>query len=113
VHTELWSQLDREFIELGEAKELGEAMNSFSAGILLGRIGQFDDVADLASFLCSPASNYITGQLILCDGGMGHLVVKTRDRPTHRADEKPVYHLKAGQRQREPCCFLPRAQNTG
>jgi meso-butanediol dehydrogenase/(S,S)-butanediol dehydrogenase/diacetyl reductase len=70
VRTELWSKLDREWIELGITKEVGEALNSFSAGILLGRVGKPDDVADLVSFLCSPGSDYITGQLILCDGGM-------------------------------------------
>jgi NAD(P)-dependent dehydrogenase (short-subunit alcohol dehydrogenase family) len=35
----------------------------------LGRPGRPADVADLALFLCSPASSYLTGQLIVLDGG--------------------------------------------
>jgi len=70
VHTELWTQLDREFIECGETTEVGEALNNCVPGILLGRLGTPEDVANVVSFLCSSASDYITGQLILCDGGM-------------------------------------------
>ena len=34
------------------------------------RIGQGQDVANLCVFLSSSASNYITGQTIVIDGGM-------------------------------------------
>ena len=36
-----------------------------------GRWGQPDEIAGLAVFLASAAANYITGQLITIDGGMG------------------------------------------
>jgi gluconate 5-dehydrogenase len=35
-----------------------------------GRWGEPDEIAGLAVFLASPAANYITGQLIMIDGGM-------------------------------------------
>ncbi|NLC67345.1 MAG: 3-oxoacyl-[acyl-carrier-protein] reductase [Clostridiaceae bacterium] len=36
----------------------------------LGRFGTPDDVADVVGFLASPASDYITGQVIHIDGGL-------------------------------------------
>jgi 3-oxoacyl-[acyl-carrier protein] reductase len=38
--------------------------------IPLGRMGEPDDVAAVVSFLTSPAAGYITGQVIVVDGGM-------------------------------------------
>jgi tropinone reductase I len=35
----------------------------------LGRVGEPEEVAALAAFLCMPASSYITGQCIAVDGG--------------------------------------------
>jgi 3-oxoacyl-[acyl-carrier protein] reductase len=35
----------------------------------LGRQGQPEDVAEAVVFLASPASNYITGQILYVDGG--------------------------------------------
>ena len=35
------------------------------------RVGQPDDIKALALFLASPASEYITGQEIVIDGGWG------------------------------------------
>ena len=35
----------------------------------LGRIGQPDDVANIVSMLVSPRTDYITGQIIVVDGG--------------------------------------------
>ncbi len=37
---------------------------------LLGRIGQPEDCAGAATFLLSPAASYITGQVIVVDGGL-------------------------------------------
>lgn len=36
----------------------------------LGRVGQPDDIAQLALFLASDASSYITGNSIECTGGV-------------------------------------------
>jgi 3-oxoacyl-[acyl-carrier protein] reductase len=51
--------------ELNEAAK--EAMLKM---IPLGDLGTTDDIANLALFLCSPQSRYITGQVIQVDGGM-------------------------------------------
>jgi len=42
----------------------------YEARIPLGRIGTAEDVADVAVFLSSDASRYITGQQIVVDGGL-------------------------------------------
>jgi 2-deoxy-D-gluconate 3-dehydrogenase len=34
-----------------------------------GRVGGMEDIAGLAIFLCSRASEYTVGQTIACDGG--------------------------------------------
>jgi 3-oxoacyl-[acyl-carrier protein] reductase len=35
----------------------------------LGRIGQPEDAASLVAFLCSPRGGWITGQILVSDGG--------------------------------------------
>ncbi|MHA8068594.1 SDR family NAD(P)-dependent oxidoreductase [Aquirufa ecclesiirivi] len=39
----------------------------------LGRVGQSEDVANLAAFLLKPENSWITGQVIGVDGGIGSL----------------------------------------
>lgn len=70
VETELWEQLDREFMEIGETERPGQSLEEFGAGILAGRLSTPDDIAGLAVFLASADSDYITGQAINVDGGM-------------------------------------------
>jgi meso-butanediol dehydrogenase / (S,S)-butanediol dehydrogenase / diacetyl reductase len=70
VVTPLWEGLERDMIEKGVIKEMGEFINSFSAGILMGRPATPADLAGICAFLASADSDYMTGQIIMCDGGM-------------------------------------------
>lgn len=45
----------------------GDLSNTRS--IPLGRPGRVDEVADLAVYLCSPAATWITGEIVVIDGG--------------------------------------------
>jgi 3-oxoacyl-[acyl-carrier protein] reductase len=38
--------------------------------IPMGRVGEPEDIADVAVFLASEAARYITGQTIVVDGGL-------------------------------------------
>jgi len=70
VKTELWEQLDREFMEHGLTQKPEQALNEFSQSILLGRVSLPKDIAGVTTFLASDASDYITGQTVMVDGGM-------------------------------------------
>ncbi|VXC68457.1 Rhamnolipids biosynthesis 3-oxoacyl-(acyl-carrier-protein) reductase [Oceanicaulis sp. 350] len=50
-----------------------EGRDAVSAHIPLGRIGAPDDMIGLSAFLASPASDYVTGQIIALDGGYANL----------------------------------------
>jgi 3-oxoacyl-[acyl-carrier protein] reductase len=51
-------------------KILAERGAGIVASTALGRIGQTDDIAGIALFLCSPESGWITGRTIIADGGV-------------------------------------------
>lgn len=70
VRTPLWVGLEQDMIAKGVIKQMGEFMESFSAGILLGRVSDPADLTGMTTFLASANSDYITGQCIVCDGGM-------------------------------------------
>ncbi len=36
----------------------------------MGRVGEPEDIADVAVFLASDAARYLTGQIITVDGGL-------------------------------------------
>ena len=51
-------------------KDHPEVLQAFINDIPMGRAGKVDDCIGAAVFLASPASDFITGQTILIDGGM-------------------------------------------
>jgi gluconate 5-dehydrogenase len=55
------------YVEKPDFKEVRDAL---IAEIPLRRVGDMDDMKGLAVFLASPASAYITGQIIVNDGGL-------------------------------------------
>ncbi len=67
--TKMWDRIDAGMVKYMGLKP-GEALKKFSAGILLGRTQQPEDIANLVSFLASPNADYITGQAIISDGGI-------------------------------------------
>lgn len=70
VATELWETLDKDLMEIGASERPGQAMEEFSEGILRGRVATADDITGTTTFLASPASDYMTGQIVMIDGGM-------------------------------------------
>jgi 3-oxoacyl-[acyl-carrier protein] reductase len=48
----------------------GEQADKYRAGIPLGKFGTAEDVANVALFLASDMSSYVTGQVINADGGL-------------------------------------------
>jgi 3-oxoacyl-[acyl-carrier protein] reductase len=59
--------------ERDESTDLGmaaEVIAKVEASIPIGRPGEPEDVAALVAFLCSPDSDYITGQLVEIHGGI-------------------------------------------
>ena len=70
VDTPLWEQLDKDLMELGVSERPGQAMQDFSAGILLRRAALPADITGTTTFLAAADSDYMTGQIIMIDGGM-------------------------------------------
>jgi meso-butanediol dehydrogenase/(S,S)-butanediol dehydrogenase/diacetyl reductase len=70
VATPLWEQLDKDLYAMGASAAPGEAMNALASSILLGRVASPADVVGTVRFLASPASDYMTGQVLIIDGGM-------------------------------------------
>lgn len=50
-------------------EQMQEMIAQFTAGIPMGRMGEPDDIAKVAVFLASSASDYMTGELVVVDGG--------------------------------------------
>jgi NAD(P)-dependent dehydrogenase (short-subunit alcohol dehydrogenase family) len=47
-----------------------DLLKHYEKKILLGRVGEPKDCAGAVTFLCSPAAHYITGEIIVIDGGL-------------------------------------------
>jgi 3-oxoacyl-[acyl-carrier protein] reductase len=59
------------FIDTEMTAELGDSTREALLGqIALGRLGKGEEVASVVRFLAGPGSAYITGQVIVVDGGM-------------------------------------------
>jgi 3-oxoacyl-[acyl-carrier protein] reductase len=47
-----------------------EATTALLASVPLQKLGEAEDVAEVALFLASPGARYITGQVLNVDGGL-------------------------------------------
>jgi meso-butanediol dehydrogenase/(S,S)-butanediol dehydrogenase/diacetyl reductase len=70
VDTPLWTRLDADLMSIGDAARPGQAMADFAAGILRGRPAVPADIVGTAVYLASSDSDYMTGQIVMIDGGM-------------------------------------------
>lgn len=70
VATEMWEQVDRDLMDIGAAERPGQAMEEFSSEILRGRVATPADITGTTTFLASKDSDYMTGQIVMIDGGM-------------------------------------------
>ncbi|MCR9127316.1 MAG: SDR family oxidoreductase [Rhodobacteraceae bacterium] len=70
VATEMWEQVDQDLMAIGAAERPGQAMEEFAAGILKGRVATPVDITGTTTFLASSDSDYMTGQIVMIDGGM-------------------------------------------
>jgi meso-butanediol dehydrogenase/(S,S)-butanediol dehydrogenase/diacetyl reductase len=70
VATEMWEQVDQDLMAIGAADRPGQAMEEFSSQILRGRVASPTDITGTTTFLASKDSDYMTGQIVMIDGGM-------------------------------------------
>jgi meso-butanediol dehydrogenase/(S,S)-butanediol dehydrogenase/diacetyl reductase len=70
VATEMWEDVDKDLMEIGASSRPGEAMEEFAADILKGRVANPVDITGTTTFLASKDSDYMTGQIVMIDGGM-------------------------------------------
>ena len=68
VPTPMWKQIDRDRGRIAGLAP-GESMKTFIERTPLKRPGSVEDVAGVVAFLCSPDSDYMTGQTLNVDGG--------------------------------------------
>jgi len=69
VGTGMWDLIDEKLSAIN-GKPRGQNLKENVDGIALGRIETPDDVAKVVSFFAGPDSDYVTGQVLLVDGGM-------------------------------------------
>jgi NAD(P)-dependent dehydrogenase (short-subunit alcohol dehydrogenase family) len=68
VPTPMWEKIDRDRGRIAGLAP-GESMKTFIEQTPLKRPGTVEDVAGVVAFLCSPDSDYMTGQTLNVDGG--------------------------------------------
>ena len=59
------------------SEEPQKIIDEIAAGIPLGRIGEPRDIGELALFLASERSSFITGQTLIADGGVSRKLART------------------------------------
>jgi NAD(P)-dependent dehydrogenase (short-subunit alcohol dehydrogenase family) len=59
------------FIDTEMTAELGAGLDVILPRIPAGRIGQPEEIAQVATFLASEQARYITGAVLPVDGGLG------------------------------------------
>ena len=69
IPTQMWEQIDRDRARISGLAP-GESIKSFIERTPLKRAGSPEDVASVVAFLCSPDSDYMTGQTLNVDGGL-------------------------------------------
>jgi meso-butanediol dehydrogenase/(S,S)-butanediol dehydrogenase/diacetyl reductase len=70
VLTPLWDKLDEDLMSIGDSERPGQAVADFAAPILRGRAAAPEEIVGTAMYLASADSDYLTGQIIMIDGGM-------------------------------------------
>jgi len=70
--------------------------NLVASQVPLGRAGRTQDIANSAIFLFSPAANYITGQILVVDGGWEHLRSQSIPYPLAVLDPEAVVSMYRG-----------------
>jgi meso-butanediol dehydrogenase/(S,S)-butanediol dehydrogenase/diacetyl reductase len=70
VATEMWEEVDKDLMDIGAAEKPGQAMEEFSSEILKGRVATPEDITGTTTFLAAKDSDYMTGQIVMIDGGM-------------------------------------------
>lgn len=70
VATDMWKLIDQGFRDNKLTNRDNEAFETFAATALLGRGSRAEDMAGVAVFLAGAASEFMTGQTLLVDGGI-------------------------------------------
>ncbi len=70
VSTEMGEEVVRDLMAIGAAERPGQAMEEFASEILRGRVAKPEDITGTTNFLASSDSDYMTGQIVMIDGGM-------------------------------------------
>ncbi|KAK7052562.1 hypothetical protein R3P38DRAFT_2861067 [Favolaschia claudopus] len=74
----------------------GKGPNARQLPFPLGRIGSIEDCASAAVFLFSPAAAYITGQVLVVDGGSEHIREMVTPYPLGVLEPEKIKHMIQG-----------------